>query len=118
MNTSLEDDVLSLEEIYAASFIQQRFKDLVARKREAERAALAKGISKEEFEDAREKAKQEKREQVLEERRRLSLEGNTVASSPSKTASSTYSSPGHLSRTNTRDLEKRESKESKEARRE
>jgi len=109
-----DEDMLSLEEIYAASFIQKRFKDLVERKRSAQEAALARGISKKDFEAQRERAKEEKREQMEEKRRNSSVGVNSAASSPSKTSSFSTSPQG--ARRDSRSLEKRDSKESKDAR--
>merc|ERR550537_1529845 len=63
-------DLLNLEEMIAARFIQKRFKDLVERKNQAERAALARGITKEEFEAQRERAKEETRKTIAQEKRR------------------------------------------------
>merc|ERR1719247_905169 len=111
MNSS--EDMLSLEEIYAASFIQKRFKDLVARKRAAEQSALARGYTKKEFDAQRERAKEEKREQYIEEKRRASLkkeDGGSAAVSPSKT-SSFAGSPTGIHRDSRTVDEKRESKE-------
>merc|ERR1719379_345921 len=67
-------DLLNLEEMIAARFIQKRFKDLVERKNQAERAALARWITKEEFEASRERAKQETRKTIAEEKRRAAGE--------------------------------------------
>merc|ERR1719199_1341729 len=67
-------DLLNLEEMIAARFIQKRFKDLVERKNQAERAALARGITKEEFEASRERAKEETRKTIAQEKRRAAGE--------------------------------------------